>query len=331
MSKLACHQAFDVFDTSQIGEARRAAVRLADDLGFDEAAGLRVALVVTELATNLAQHAHQGRLMVAVVESHGGPLVEIVSVDAGPGMSGASDAGLGAVRRVANEFDLFSWPEAGTVVMARVGAHGPGGAAFGGDGQAGRFLVGAVALAAPGEVVCGDSWAVTQSGGRAGVVIADGLGHGPFAQEASMAAMAVFNADPLACPSVVVERMHQPLRMTRGAAVLMATLDDDSGTIAFSGAGNVVGRLISGLADRSIASQHGTVGVQIPRLKDLQYEWPPHAVFVLHSDGLTTRWSFGAAIGILQHHPTVIAAWLIKDHCRGRDDATVVVLKRHAG
>jgi hypothetical protein len=35
-----------------------------------------------------------------------------------------------------------------------------------------------------------------------------------------------------------------------------------------------------------------------------------------------------AALGILQHHPTVIAAWLIKDHCRGPDDATVVVLKR---
>lgn len=341
MSSPSCHQAFNVAETSQIGEARRAAVRLAEDIGFDEVATGRVALVATELATNLVRHAHQGRLLIAVIESQGGCLVEIVSVDAGPGMAnvdanmvdgystgGTSGSGLGAVRRLANEFDIFSLPPSGTVVMARVGARSHAGTAPVGEGKAEQFLVGAIALAAPGEVVCGDSWAAAQDGERAGVVIADGLGHGPFAMEASMAAIAVFKADPLGSPSVVIERMHQPLRMTRGAAVLMATLDGGSGTVSFSGAGNIVGRLISGLTDRSVASQDGTVGVQIRRLKDMQYEWPSHAVFVLQSDGLTTRWSLGAAKAIIQHHPTLIAAWLIKDHCRGRDDATVVVLKR---
>ncbi|RZL04084.1 MAG: histidine kinase [Rubrivivax sp.] len=336
----ACHQSFDVLEASQIGEARRAAVRLAEHLGFDEVAAGRVALVATELATNLVRHASHGRLLIAIIEEHGEPMVEIVSLDAGPGMAnvatnmvdgystgGTSGSGLGAVRRLATEFDIFSLPPSGTVVMARVAAKGSVGPTLDGGRHLRRFVAGAVALPAPGEVVCGDAWGAVQDGGRAGVVIADGLGHGPFAMEASKAAMAVFDTDPLGTPSVVVGRMHPPLRMTRGAAVLMATLDGDSRTISFSGAGNIAGRLISGLADRSIASQHGTVGVQIPRLQDTQCEWPAHAVFVLHSDGLTTRWSLGPALGILQHHPTVIAAWLIKDHCRGRDDATVVVLK----
>lgn len=340
----ACHQSFDVLESSQIGEARRAAVRLAEQLGFDEVAAGRVALVATELATNLVRHARQGRLLLAIIEDEGESKVELVSLDAGPGMAnvatnmvdgystgGTSGSGLGAVRRLSTEFDIFSLPGAGTVVMARVASKSGVGSTLDGERHVKRFLVGAIAVAAPGEVVCGDSWAAAQDGGRAGVVIADGLGHGPFAMEASKAAVAVFDTDPLGTPSGVVGRMHAPLRMTRGAAVLMATLDGDSKTVSFSGAGNIAGRLISGLADRSLASQHGTVGVQIPRLQDMQCEWHAHAVFVLHSDGLTTRWSLGAALGILQHHPTVIAAWLIKDHCRGRDDATVVVLKRQDG
>ena len=340
----ACHQSFDVLEASQVGEARRAAVRLAEQLDFDEVAAGRVALVATELATNLVRHARQGRLLLAIIEAHGESMVEVVSLDAGPGMAnvatnmvdgystgGTAGSGLGAVRRLATEFDIFSLPGAGTVVMARVAAKSHLGSMLDGERHLKRFVVGAIALPAPGEVVCGDSWSAAQDGGRAGVMIADGLGHGPFAMEASKAAVAVFDTDPLGTPSGVVARMHPPLRLTRGAAVLMATLDGDSETISFCGAGNIAGRLISGVVDRSIASQLGTVGVQIPRLKDTQCEWPAHAVFVLHSDGLTTRWSLGAALGILQHHPTVIAAWLIRDHCRGPDDATVVVLKRHGG
>ncbi len=314
---------------------------MATTLGFDEVATGRVALVATELATNLVRHASQGRLLIAVVESHGEPMVEILSMDRGPGMAnvdmnlvdgystgGTSGSGLGAVRRLSNEFDIFSLPPSGTVVMARIAAKASLAALPDGERKSESFLVGAIALPAPGEIVCGDSWAFAQDGSRAGVLVADGLGHGFYAMEASMAAIAVFEANPLGRPSVVIEGMHQPLRPTRGAAVLMANLDGATKVISVSGAGNVLGHLISGLTHRSIVTQMGTVGVQIPKLRDDQCEWPDHAVFVLHSDGLTSRWDLGAATSILQHHPTVIAAWLIKDHGRGRDDATVVVVKR---
>ena len=109
---------------------------------------------------------------------------------------------------------------------------------------------------------------------------------------------------------------------------MMAQLDLDEDTLIYSGAGNIAGRLISGVGDKSLASQHGTVGVQIRRLQDVKQPWPDHALLVLHSDGLTTRWDLDNVQGILQHHPTVVAAWLVRDHSRGRDDATVVVMKR---
>ena len=46
-----------VEESSQVGEARRAATVLAASLGFDDTAQGRVALVVTEAATNLVKHA----------------------------------------------------------------------------------------------------------------------------------------------------------------------------------------------------------------------------------------------------------------------------------
>ncbi|MGC4061616.1 MAG: ATP-binding protein/SpoIIE family protein phosphatase [Aquabacterium sp.] len=344
MSDVACHVAYEVHEASQVGEVRRAAIRLAQDHGFDDVAAGRVALVATELGTNLVRHASQGRLLLGMVDSQGVPMIELLSLDQGPGIvnvaacmadgystGGTPGSGLGAVRRLSNEFDLFSDVPTGTVIMARLAAQSASRTVRVADESAEVFAVGAIALAAPGEFVCGDAWAVVQQGPLASAIVADGLGHGPLAREASAAAIALFQAHALGSPGHVVERMHEPLRATRGAAILMLKLDAAAHKLTFSGAGNVVGRLISGVDDRSLATQHGTVGVQIRRLQDIQYDWPAHALVVLHSDGLTTRWHLDKVKGILQHHPSVIAGWLMRDNCRGRDDATVVVLKRRNG
>ena len=339
-----CHVAFDVTEGSQVGEVRRAAVRIADSLGFDEVAAGRVALVITELGNNLVRHAKQGRLLIAPVENDAGAMVlEVLSLDHGPGINnvaacmsdgystgGTPGTGLGAVKRLSDEFDMFSLVPAGTVILARVAAKQVSdfGAASRSQTPARHFNVGGVALAAPGEIVCGDAWAVAQEGTRAALIVADGLGHGPYAAEASMAAIGVFQGAAFGAPSEVLDKVHQGLRATRGAAVAMAAIDGQNNIVMFSGAGNIVGRLISGIEDRSLMSQHGTAGVQIARLQDIRYDWPAHSILVMHSDGLTTRWKLEEAAQILQHHPAVIAAWLVRDHCRGRDDVTVVVMKR---
>jgi hypothetical protein len=78
-----------------------------------------------------------------------------------------------------------------------------------------------------------------------------------------------------------------------------------------------------------LLSQHGTLGLQIRKLQDVVYDWPPHAVLILHSDGIVTRWSLDDTPGLLQADPAVIAGWVLRDHLRGRDDATVVVVRRH--
>ena len=339
---VARHLTFEVNEASQVGQVRRAAAHMADEMGLDLVAAGRVALVATELGTNLVRHARRGRLLVApVVGDNGLPMLEFLSLDQGPGIAdlaacmadgystgGTPGTGLGAVRRLADEFDAFSTMPHGTVIMARVGVRpGLGASTVMPPAAKAQFVVGAVNLAFPGEIVSGDAWAFAADGQRAALLVADGLGHGPEAAEASHEAVRVFRVAPFDAPGKVIDQVHQALRTTRGAAVALANVDLIARKVLFCGVGNIAGRLISGVEDRSMASQHGTAGVQIRRVTDLAYDWPAHGLLIMHSDGLTARWDVKGASALLRQHPTVVAAWLMRDHCRGRDDATVVVVK----
>ena len=189
------------------------------------------------------------------------------------------------------------------------------------------FAHAGICLAAPGEAVSGDAWDIRIGDGRATVIVADGLGHGPLAAAAAAEALKLF-ATATGTPAAMLERAHPLMRGTRGAAVAIAELDAKAGTLAYAGAGNISGRMISGIDDRALMSQHGTLGVQIRRLRDMNYAWPEHCLLVLHSDGLLTRWNLKDVGGLLQCDPAVIAGWLLRDFTRGPDDVTVVVLKR---
>jgi len=331
------HLAIAVIEPTQVGEARRAAARLTHEMGFDEQASGRAALVVTELGTNLAKHAKDGMLLLGGIPTDAGGTLEVLSLDHGPGIAdlrqslvdghstaGSPGTGMGAVRRLANEFHIFSVPGNGTAILARIHAKPvPIGGAVNGP----AFSVGGICISAPGETVCGDTWAVRMNGSKARIMVADGLGHGPQAADASQAAAQVF-ATANGAPHAVLERAHALMRSTRGAAVAIVELDATEDSLLFAGAGNIAGRILSGVNDRTLMSQHGTLGVQVRKLVDASYPWPDHAMVVLHSDGITSRWNIDGARGILQQDPTLIAGWLLRSGLRGRDDATVVVIKR---
>jgi serine/threonine protein phosphatase PrpC len=141
-------------------------------------------------------------------------------------------------------------------------------------------------------------------------------------------ALASFAQDPLASPGTVMERTHQALRGTRGAAVLVMQVAAASDAVLSAGAGNVLARLVSGVADRTILSQHGTAGVAMRTPQQTTTPWPPHAMLVACSDGIATRWRPETLAPLLGRDPTLAAAVLMRDHLRGRDDATVAVMRR---
>jgi serine/threonine protein phosphatase PrpC len=190
------------------------------------------------------------------------------------------------------------------------------------------IVVGAVSLAAPGESVCGDGWGFALQGDKAALLVVDGLGHGPEAAEAAQAALDLFREEPMKAPAQLLEHTHRRLRATRGAAVAMLQADAGADTVRASGAGNVVGRLVSGTSDRTLLTQHGTAGVTIRTPEENSTPWPAHALLVVCSDGIATRWQAETLRPVLGRDPALAAALLVRDHCRGRDDATVAVLRR---
>jgi serine/threonine protein phosphatase PrpC len=97
-----------------------------------------------------------------------------------------------------------------------------------------------------------------------------------------------------------------------------------------SGVGNVVARLVSGTSDRTLLGQHGTAGLNIRTPDEIVTPWPEHALLVMCSDGIESRWKADELSPVLGHDPSIAAALLARDHCRGRDDATVLVLRRSA-
>jgi len=328
-------------DPSRVGEARRHAAEMSERLGFDAIQRGRLAVAVNELGNNLLRHARDGRLLLAARELEGSLAIELLSIDEGPGMAdlqtcmrdgystaGSAGQGLGAVSRLADDFDVHTRAGEGSLILARFYRERD----VAGDAirPAGGFAVGAVCLAAPGEKVSGDGWAVAIHDRRADAVLIDGLGHGPEAAEAAHAALTVFDARHGDSPMAFVQRAHAALRGTRGAAVGAYRLDGGAGHIRFAGAGNILGRVISGIADRTLVSQAGTAGLQMRTVQEQEQEWPAHALVILHSDGIQSRWQFDDAT-VLQRDPAIVAAFVLWKFSRGRDDATVVVVRRAEG
>ncbi|ATB30366.1 ATP-binding SpoIIE family protein phosphatase [Melittangium boletus] len=331
--------ALPVTESSQAGHARRTAAALAERLGFKEEAAGKVALVTSEAAKNLVAHAREGLLLLRAL--HEGPHVgvEVLAVDKGPGMAdvercmqdgyttaGTGGSGLGAMRRMASTFDIYSQPGVGTAVLARLWA----------DKSPPRpsMDVGAVCVAMAGEEVCGDAWSVDcvdPAAGRYRFLVADGLGHGPDAARASRAAVVSFLEQSGADLLQVMRGAHEEMRSTRGAAVALAELRPHDAKLEFVGVGNISAAIIAPSGTQRLVSMNGTLGHQMSRLQSFSYGWGPASRLVMCSDGLATQWRVDRYPRLLAHHPALLAGVLYRDFYRGRDDATVLVAAAASG
>ncbi|MEU8951794.1 ATP-binding SpoIIE family protein phosphatase [Streptomyces sp. NPDC048489] len=153
--------------------ARGAAAALGRRIGLGDQRTAELTLAVTELATNMTKHAVDGSLLLRVLRNREVAGVEVVAVDSGPGMAdipaalrdgmstaGTLGIGLGAVRRLADSFDIHSQPGTGTVQLARFWPRPPH------TRVAGEPAVGGITRPISGEQVCGDAWAARTDTGE---------------------------------------------------------------------------------------------------------------------------------------------------------------------
>jgi anti-sigma regulatory factor (Ser/Thr protein kinase) len=301
---------------------------MAERLRFPAARIGQLALAITEAASNLHKHAEQGSLLLCVNRDGPQPGIDLVTIDAGPGVrdvtaalrdghstAGTLGIGLGAIQRLADFADLYSRPGHGTALVA-------------------RFRVGPpvsqprwAGLIRPitGETECGDAYGVVLADDTVTAVLCDGLGHGPLAAAAAAAGVAAVLDDPAGEPAALLERVHRRMSGTRGGAVGVVQV---GGQLArFAGLGNVAASIVSDGQRKSMISIPGIAGVQARTIRQFEYDVPPGSAVIVHSDGVSSRWEAAALPALEARDPLLIAAVLLAEAGVHRDDAGVLVLK----
>ncbi len=316
-----------VEEPSQVAEARRRAAAMGRAVTLDAESLSRLEMVTTELGTNMLRHGKGGSIVITSPRTGS---VEVIALDRGPGISDLERSledgystgstpglGLGVIRRQSQGTSIFAPANMGAVMSALV--------------QSPKLHdvpdVAVVCVPLQGEDVCGDTWARGEVEDRQLFLIADGLGHGSHAAEASQLAARIFRGALSKSPDEIVRQMHLPMRATRGAAVMIVSLDRGKRLLRWCGVGNISGSLQRAESSRGLSSDNGTVGHQMSRARLQEAPWSPVDTLIMHSDGLSGRWRMDGYPGLLSRSLATIAGVLYRDHSRERDDRTVLVAK----
>ncbi|QIQ05877.1 ATP-binding protein [Streptomyces liangshanensis] len=287
----------------QPGAARGAAAALGRRTGLSEHRTAELVLAVAELVTNMTNHSVDASLLLRAIRTREVAGVEVVVVDHGPGMadvaaslldgsstSGTLGIGLGAVRRLADVFDIHSRPGHGTVQLARfwprplprdVGDREP--------------AVSGVTRPISGERVCGDAWATRLDPHRAdsGTERAAPAARPAAAPDGAPSAPAV--TDWAALTLARTSSPGTPLRSP--AAGRSARSVPVRAAVAGPGPGIMV-MLCDGLGHGPLASLAGQAAVQAFRTGTSRL--PEQAVQEIHRALRGTR---GAAVAVARIEP----------------------------
>ncbi len=326
-------QSIVLSDSTSAAEARRVSLRMAESLGLNETKAGEAAIIVTEAARNAVIYGGGGELVLCGQKNKDAAQLDILALDRGPGIpdlpraledgystGGTPGTGLGAIRRMAASFDVFS-TATGTALFARVVQFASAPVVHS------TLEVAGIAVPLMGERVCGDNLAWSCSSDRLAVLAVDGLGHGPNAADAADEAVRIFHTYAQQSPGEVMGRLHDALKKTRGAAAAMAELRPLAGTLIYAGVGNISGVILSDALGRNLISHNGTLGHIMARVQEFKVEWPRDGILIMHSDGLQSRWDLSRYPGLLARQPALIAGILFRDFRRQRDDASVLVVK----
>ena len=326
-----------VTEPNQVGDARHRAVDFARTLALEPRAGA-VALVATEMASNLVKHCGGGELLLQSFDDVDGCGMELVALDLGRGMenfarsradghstSGTQGTGLGAIARQSDQFCVYSRPGLGTALHVRFVAAPPSMR----PGTAPGFQIGVAVAPYPGEIQNGDAWRFLHASVGPSLLVVDGSGHGAEAARAADAAVAVFESHGHEDCVRIVDRIHRALSATRGAAVALCRIDRTAQKIVFTGIGNVAGAIVGSEGMRRMVSLAGTAGHNARKIQAFDYPFTQGLV-VMHSDGLGSAWNLDRYPGLARAHPTLVAAVLFRDFWRRRDDVTILVSRQDA-
>ena len=217
--------------------------------------------------------------------------------------------GLGGVRRLTDEVDFDIRLGEGMCVWARKFA----------EPVRRRREVGTLGRYLHGERCSGDHAAFVRLKDALILAVADGLGHGQLAREASLSAIRCVTEGPERALDEMLVLCHAALQRTRGAVMSVTRIEEPSGEAALAGVGNVSTNVCGpGVFERHIGSS-AALGMpgQLPRIRIERAHLRTWDALVQFTDGLSGRASLDGEASLLREHPIVIAQHLL-EKVRGR-------------
>ncbi|GAB4093078.1 ATP-binding SpoIIE family protein phosphatase [Flaviaesturariibacter terrae] len=323
-------------DRSYFAILKKEVHALAVSAGFGTQRLAELDIVVAEVVSNLGKHAGGGEVFVRAIEEKGFQGIELVAVDKGPGIAdlksmmldGTSTKstlghGLGAIQRLADQFQIYTQPAWGTLLLARL---------FDGDWKAPKTRVPveirSLVVPKPGETACGDGFYAKESREHVKLLLGDGLGHGPEAALAAQKAIEAFRKCPDESPAAILRFIHQEVKRTRGLVATVAVFDIKKKQWSICGVGNIAARFFSPSGPRNHTPYNGIVGLNMPNtLNDQLIPYERGQSLVLCSDGIKTKWDLMALPGILRNDLALLNAALFKEFARQTDDMSVASCK----
>lgn len=179
----------------------------------------------------------------------------------------------------------------------------------------------------PGEHESGDGYLICPLADGALCVAMDGLGHGAAAAQAVRVARQVLERHAGQPVTSLLERCHESLRSTRGAAISLATISTRDDAMSWAGVGNVeaiLRRAKRGQSTERLLLRNGVVGSHLPPLQPAMITLGRGDVLVFTTDGVSAE----AATEIpLQGPLQAIADRALAGGNKGNDDALVLLVR----
>lgn len=329
-----------IYQGSDASEARRLTRAMGMKLGFNSQACEELAIVASELATNLVKHAGGGQLLLSSVEDGGRLGIKIESYDTGSGIADIDQAitdgfsstgslgyGLGTVNRLMDNID----------VRPR------------GDGKNGLIITcqrwrrdhfqrdrtcplsfGVATRPRMAMTLNGDAFVVEQWNHDALIALIDGLGHGPDANRAALAAREYVENHYDQPFNRLFQGVNRACRATRGVVMALARFNWKKHpiTMSYASIGNIEARVFECPAPKKFAVQRGIIGYNAPDVMVSEFDWDPSYVLVLHSDGLNSQWHWQDYPELTEASATQAARYLLQIQGRDDDDASIIVVRK---
>lgn len=320
---------------------------IAQRLGFPDGKRENMLLVASEMVSNQVKHAN-GRGLFQVWQQPG-PILDILALDFGPGISCLSQArvdgyssantlgkGLGSIQRLSDESFVYTQQESisptrkwsGTVFLSRFHPGSRKIDSIDSDkvarDSASTLEIGLFSRSLSDDRYNGDRIYLQKTGDSLRWLHLDGLGHGEQAQAAT-ANLAAYLSHCDSSDSIL-SAVDQQLKGTRGAVAITGELGLSGKALNILGVGDMHAHVLDDEDMHNLSFAPGVLGKEHQKPDPFHLAFGKRCLAISASDGIRRNWDVSNFPGLFHQHPQLIAYTLGNIMGRISDDQSLCVV-----